>query len=168
MYGVMLVVEDLDAWQQNPKAPADPLGIERSFVQEWKIEDLAELDLSEASATRGKPWFTEATCIQCHKADGAGGEVGPDLNGVLGRWKGNHADVLREILDPSHRIDPKYAVHLIVTDEGETFTGIVAAEDKKTISIRANPESPELDVVSRDSIEEMVKTSTSMLSLIHI
>lgn len=166
MYGVMLVVDDLDAWMQNPVAPKDPLGSTRSFVQNWKVDDLKSdlaTGLDGRSIDEGKQLFTEATCAQCHKADGEGGAVGPELNGVLTRWKGDHAAVLQEILDPSHRIDPKYAVHLIITDEGESISGIVAAEDKKTVSILANPESKELTVVDRDSIEEMVKTSTSMM-----
>lgn len=163
MYGVMLVVDDVDAWLQNPVAPADPLGIKRSFVQSWTIDDFSSLRLEDASPERGKGLFTEATCSQCHKADGVGGTVGPELNGVLVRWKGDQIDVLREIIEPSHRIDPKYAVHLIVTEDGDTITGIVAAEDRKTISILANPESKDLNVVKKDSIEERVKTSTSMM-----
>lgn len=166
MYGVMLVVEDLDAWLQNPVEPKDPLGSTRAFVQNWKVEDFdAELSQSSLHATTeaGKQLFAEATCALCHKANGEGGAVGPALNGVSERWKGDRAAILREILDPSHRIDPKYAVHLIITAEGETISGIVPSEDKKTVSVLANPESTELIVVQRDDIEDIVKTSTSMM-----
>lgn len=166
MYGVMLVVEDLDEWTQNPVVPADPLGSKRMFVQNWKIDDFADdlaAELKASDPQVGQQLFTEATCAQCHQADGQGGQVGPSLNGVFARWKNDHAAVLREVLEPSHRIDAKYAVHLIVTDEGQTFSGIVAADDKKTVSILANPESKELTVIKKDSIEEMVKTSTSMM-----
>lgn len=170
MYGVMLVVDDLDAWLQSPKVPKDPLGIERGFVQNWKVEDFANQDvalpedsIASASKEKGAAHFVEATCSQCHQANGSGGQVGPALNGVLERWKGDHANVLREILEPSHRIDPKYAVHLIVTVDGESISGIVASEDKKSVSVLANPESKELTVVAKDDIEEMVRTSTSMM-----
>ena len=177
MYGVMLVVDDLDTWLENPVAPPDPLGSTRSFVQSWTIEDfrdtlannslannsLAEEASPDLAAFDGKKLFTEATCAQCHKADGVGGAVGPALNGVLSRWKGDRLAVLREILEPSHRIDAKYAVHVVLTEDGDTVSGIVAAEDKKTVSILANPESKELTVVKKDIIEEMVKTSTSMM-----
>ncbi len=165
MYGVMLVVDDLDAWLQNPVAPADPLGSTRSYVKSWTVDDLRDglSTLSARSKDAGAKHFTEATCAQCHKANGEGGAVGPSLNGAFARWKGDSAAVLREILEPSHRIDPKYAVHLIVTEDGETISGIVAKEDKKNVSILANPESKELTIVPRSSIEEMVKTSTSMM-----
>ena len=164
MYGVMLVVDDLDAFLQNPVTPKDPLGSTRQYVQSWKVEDFEdELASLDQSIENGTKHFTEATCAQCHKANGVGGAVGPALNGVFDRWKGDRAAVLREVLDPSQRIDAKYAVQLIITDEGETVSGIVAAEDKKTISILANPESKELTIVQRSSIEEIEKTSLSMM-----
>ncbi len=40
MYGVMVVVEDLDVWQKQAKAPADPIGNNRSFVRKWTTQDL--------------------------------------------------------------------------------------------------------------------------------
>ena len=170
MYGVMKVVDDLDAWLQNPVAPRDPLGSTRSFVKSWTIDDFrGELKSFAPNAgdalalERGAKHFKEATCAQCHQANGVGGAVGPALNGVFKRWKGDASAVLREVVEPSHRIDPKYAVHLIVTEDGDTYSGIVAAEDKKQVSLLANPESKELTVVQKGSIEEMVKTSTSMM-----
>ncbi len=39
MYGVLLVVPDLDAWQRNPVLPKDPLGNTRSFVRNWSLRD---------------------------------------------------------------------------------------------------------------------------------
>ncbi|HSG73105.1 MAG TPA: hypothetical protein VLA12_22010, partial [Planctomycetaceae bacterium] len=68
-----------------------------------------------------------------------------------------------EILDPSHRIDPKYAMQVIVTDQGKVVTGIVQAEDAQTISILDNPEAKEPTVIKRSEIEEIVKTSKSMM-----
>lgn len=165
MYGVMLVVEDLDAWLENPVEPKDPLGSTRPFVKNWTLDDFADL----AQGVRGRDLeigqriFKEATCSQCHQVGGVGGAVGPELTGVLERSKGDLKTVLHEILDPSHRIDPKYAVHLIVTVEGLTISGIVAKDDKQSVGILTNPESQELTEIARDDIEEMIKTATSMM-----
>ncbi len=166
MYGVMVVVPDLDAWLKNPTAPKDPVGNNRAFVQAWKVEDLAnELDTGfrGRSSEIGARLFKDATCSQCHKMRGQGGAVGPELTEVFKRWKGDRLAVLREVLLPSHRIDPKYAVHLVVTEDGRTISGIMTAEDKKTISILANPEAKEPLVIRRDEIDEIVKTSVSMM-----
>ena len=166
MYGVMVVVPDLDQWLSNPSPPADPLGSNRSFVRHWRVDDLeAELDrgLRGRSPEIGRRIYAEATCAQCHRLAGEGGAVGPELTDVMQRWKGDRAAVLREILEPSHRIEPKYAVHLVVTDEGRTFSGIISAQDKRTISLLVNPESGEPTVIQRDRIEELVQTATSMM-----
>lgn len=166
MYGVMVVVEDLDAWLQNPTVPKDPIGSNRSFVQAWTVEDFAE-GLEEGLRGRspeiGYKLFREGTCAQCHKLAGSGGEVGPDLTDVLKRWKGDRLGVLREVLDPSHKIDPKYAVHVIILDSGKVVSGIIKAQDKSTVSVLDNPESKMPRVIQRSEIDEMVQTTKSMM-----
>lgn len=111
----------------------------------------------------GAKIFKEATCLQCHKIQGQGGAVGPELTDVFKRWKGDRVAVLREILDPSYRIDAKYAVHLIRTEDGETISGIITSETKDEIEILDNPESKEPRVLPIDEIERKIKTSTSMM-----
>ncbi len=168
MYGVMVVVDDLDAWLKNPIEPKDPVGSNRPFVKSWTVDDLVgdlATGLRGRSPEIGQRIFAEASCAQCHKVAGQGGTVGPELTDVFKRWKGkgDHTAVLREILDPSHRIDPKYAVHLIITLDGKTYSGIVTAEDKTSVSVLDNPESPQPKVIPKSDIDEMVKTSRSMM-----
>ena len=168
MYGVMVVVEDLDAWLADPTVPEDPIGSNRQFVQSWTIDDLKgdlTVGLRGRSREIGERIFTEATCAQCHKLGGMGvGNVGPELSETFSRHQGDDAAVLHEILDPSHRIDDKYAVHLILDLDGQTFSGLVVAEDKKQVSLLENPEAKEPTVILKDDIEQMVKTSTSIPS----
>jgi len=166
MYGVMVVVDDLDAWLQNPTTPKDPIGSNRAFVKSWKVDDLkGELatGFRGRSALIGQKIFTEATCAQCHKVKGQGGAVGPDLTEVFKRWKGDRLAVLREVLEPSHRIDPKFAVRVIRTFDGKTVSGIVVEEGKDSISVLDNPEAKKPTVVLTDDIDEMLKTSKSMM-----
>ena len=142
MYGVMIVTEDLDAWNREPTVPKDPVGSKRALVQKWALDDLKpDLDggLRGRSFEIGGRLFKEATCAQCHKVRGEGGAVGPELTEVFKRWKGNREAVLREILEPSYRIDDKYAVHLLRTEDGEVITGIIQSEDDDKIAILDNP-----------------------------
>ncbi len=166
MYGVMVVVADLDTWQQTGQPPVDPIGNNRSFVKNWKTEDL----LSELSiGMRGRDpkigarIFQEATCAQCHKFRGAGGLVGPDLSDLVARWKGDQAAVLREILDPSHRIEPKYAVHSVLTESGKVYSGVVVAEDANFVSLMNSPEQKTPAKIPRKEIEEMLKSPKSLM-----
>lgn len=166
MYGVMIVVPDLNAWQQAPTKPKDPIGSNRAFIANWKMEDLEDeisAGLRGRSPQIGARIFNEATCAQCHKFRGQGGAVGPELTDVYKRLKHVDADVLREILDPSHRIDPKYTVRVVVTDEGQVYSGIVANEDKDQIALIVNPEAKQPQIIRKDEIDEMVKSSKSMM-----
>jgi putative heme-binding domain-containing protein len=167
MYGVMVVVDDLDAWLKNPVAPKDPIGSNRHFVQNWNVSHFAA-DLPAGLRGRthriGEKLFEEATCGQCHKLGAVGvGQVGPELKAVFERWKGEPIEVLREILDPSHRIDEKYAVHIILTTAGQTFSGLIVEETKEAVSILENPESKQPRVLAKEEIEEMQKTANSMM-----
>jgi putative heme-binding domain-containing protein len=167
MYGVMVVVPDLDAWQRNPTTPKDPLGNYRSFVKNWKQTDFDTDKLADSLRGRspqiGAKLFKDATCLGCHKMKSEGGAVGPDLTDVLKRWKGDRYGILREIIDPSYKIDPKYAVKIVIDINGLTTSGIVTAEDSKSISILVNPEVPKPKVILKDNIEEIIPSTTSMM-----
>ncbi|MDA7906336.1 c-type cytochrome [Mariniblastus sp.] len=166
MYGVMVVVENLGEFQRNPVEPKDPVGSNRPLVQAWKVEDLnnkIEMGLRGRSFEIGKKIFNEATCAQCHKVGQEGKAVGPDLTDLWSRWKGDAAGVLREIIEPSHKIEAKYIVRKVITLDGDVISGIVVAEDKETISILPNPESPEPTVIAQEDIDDMIKSSVSIM-----
>ncbi|MFT7629161.1 MAG: putative heme-binding domain-containing protein [Mariniblastus sp.] len=166
MYGVMVVVDDLAEFQRNPIEPKDPVGSNRPIVQAWTVDDL-EGKLADGLRGRtekiGRKIFNEATCALCHKIQGEGKAVGPELTDVWARWNGDSVGVLREVLDPSHKIEPKYIMRKIITIDGEVVSGIVLAEDKDSISILPNPESTDPTVVLQDDIEDMVKSSVSIM-----
>ncbi|MGB7344538.1 MAG: c-type cytochrome [Pirellulaceae bacterium] len=166
MYGVMVVVKDLEEWNKNPVEPANPIGSNRAFVQAWKVDDLKdELDsgLRGRTASIGKKIFEEASCKGCHKVQGEGGVVGPELTDVFARWKGDRVGVLREVLDPSHKVDAKYQMQLILTTDGKTLTGIVLKEDDDNVTLMANPEAKEPMLVPQDDIDDMVPAKNSMM-----
>ncbi|KLU02873.1 putative cytochrome c [Rhodopirellula islandica] len=167
MYGVMVVVEDLDAYNANPFEPADPIGNNRSFVQAWTINDFAGDKLTEGlrgrTAEIGQKIFEQATCASCHQVAGKGGQIGPALDEVVDKWKGDSREVLQEILHPSDRIDDKYAMHLVLTVDGQTFSGLLVEETDDVVKLLANAEAKEPTVIEQNEIEQMVKTSTSMM-----
>ncbi|QDT16796.1 alpha/beta fold hydrolase [Alienimonas californiensis] len=169
MYGVMVVVPDLDAWLANPTVPEDPIGNTREFVQKWTVADLLpegadpEQKLAGRSPEIGQRIFTEATCAQCHRSDSAESLVGPSLVGVFERWKGDDRIVLREMLDPSAHVDPKYAVRQVLTMDGQVFTGLVVAETEESVSILSDPEAKEPTVIAREDVLDMVQSDVSLM-----
>lgn len=166
MYGVMVVVPDLDAWLAKPVKPADPLGNQRDFVKSWTFDLLkGELDagLRGRNDEIGRKLFKEATCLQCHKLRGEGGAVGPDLTDALTRWKGDRAGLLREVVEPSHKIDDKFAMVNIETGDGRILTGIITEQNAETVTLITNPESPRPQTIAREDIESLKKAPVSMM-----
>jgi putative heme-binding domain-containing protein len=166
MYGVMVVVEDLDVWNRNPVEPANPIGSNRSFVQAWTLNDFEgafETNLRGRSASIGEKIFNEASCIGCHKVKGVGGAVGPELTDTYTKWKSDHKGILREILEPSHKIDTKYAMQTILTVDGKTMSGIVVNENDDTVALLTNPEAKEPVIILQDDIELIKRSATSMM-----
>ncbi len=166
MYGVMVVVDDVDAYMQNPIDPKDPLGNNRSFVKSWKLGDFDgkfENGLRGRNSEIGARIYIEATCAQCHVLGGKGGRVGPELAEVFKRHKDDTLAVLREIIDPSHKIDPKYASHSVLTVDGQVYSGVIVAEDEKTISLLSSPDQPTPTVIKRSEIDEMIQSSKSIM-----
>ncbi|MFO0925099.1 MAG: plastocyanin/azurin family copper-binding protein [Pirellulales bacterium] len=166
MYGVMVVVPDLETWNQNPREPADPIGNNRSFVRNWKYNDLealVEQGIQGRSEAIGSKLLQEATCLQCHKLQQQGGAIGPDLSDVATRWKGNMRSILREIVDPSHKIDPKYAMQNILTDDGRVLSGVIVREDDQTISLVVSAEQKEPTSIAKGEISERARSSKSMM-----
>jgi putative heme-binding domain-containing protein len=81
--------------------------------------------------------FTVATCISCHKLQGAGQEFGPDLTKLDPKW--TPADVLQHILEPSLKIDDKYRNWTFELDSGMSKTGMILKETAAEIELIENP-----------------------------
>lgn len=111
-----------------------------------------EILAMDASADRGGSWLTEsrgAQCLACHRLDGRGQNVGPDLDGI-GR-KRTREELLESIIRPSDKIETKYQSRTVLTDDGNAITGLVVAEDDVTMTLRSADGKDHR--VERDSIE---------------
>jgi putative heme-binding domain-containing protein len=148
MYGALYVVEDLDAYLVNPEAylASHPLEIKDELLKdrrprtEWKFEDLASAveDLSAGrSYGNGKHLFQLANCSACHKVDGVGTEIGPDLTKLDPKWTA--ADILKEMLDPSARINEKYQTYILTLESGKTITGLILEDTFDNVKVIENP-----------------------------
>lgn len=63
-----------------------------------------------------------ANCSGCHRVDGRGKDVGPDLSGI-GRTDRRH--ILESILQPSNLVAPHYQAWVLETADGRIFTGML-------------------------------------------
>ncbi len=177
MYGALYVVADLDAYLANPETylAANPLPIKDELLKfnrprtEWKLEDLVEAvkDMDHDGGrnyANGKQMFTVATCISCHKFNGQGNEFGPDLAKLDPKAFTNSADVLKHLIDPSLRIDDRYATYRIVLNDDTVITGVIVEEKDGIVKVIENPlASAKPREVKADTIIEKKKVLTSMM-----
>jgi putative heme-binding domain-containing protein len=100
-------------------------------------------------AGRGEKLFWSATlnCGSCHKVGARGTALGPDLS-VIGKQRGRE-DLLESILDPSRRIEPKYAAYVAQTADGRSLTGLLIRRDDSSVVLR-DAQNKEMVLAVRD------------------
>lgn len=120
----------LVAWQKwfadkYPALPEANLPVV-SDTAKYTVEDLVEHLTSEQAdgvATRGADVYVKAQCAKCHRFDGQGESLGPDLSAVASRF--TRKELVEAIIHPSHIISSQYASKTIRTTDGRTFTGLL-------------------------------------------
>jgi putative heme-binding domain-containing protein len=148
MYGALYVVADIDAYQTNPEAylSSNPLPIKDELLKdrrprtEWKYDELAaglaEFSHGRSHAT-GKQMFAVASCVACHKLENVGNQFGPELTKLDPKWQA--ADVLKELLEPSAKINEKFQTTVFQLDSGKTISGLVIEETPTVYKVIENP-----------------------------
>jgi putative heme-binding domain-containing protein len=81
---------------------------------------------------RGQQVFT-TTCGVCHAVKGAGGKIGPALDGA-----GAHGleAVLRNVLTPNAAMEAGYRMFRAETKDGDVIEGLLAAQDADSVTLR--------------------------------
>src|SRR5262249_12580882 len=64
-------------------------------------------------------WSQAVNCGSCHKVGDRGTAIGPDLS-TIGKSR-SREDLLESILEPSRRIEPKFATYVAHTADGRSF-----------------------------------------------
>ena len=175
MYGALYVVDDLDAYLASPESylAGHPLPIADELLKstrprkEWTFDDLASsvthLDRdTDRSFGNGKQLFEVATCVSCHKMSGTGNEFGPDLTKL--EPKQTPADLLRNILEPSSKINEKYNSYLFETESGQVVSGLIVEETPDVVKVVENPvASTAPKVLKKSEIAGRKKSPTSIM-----
>ncbi|SIO65583.1 putative membrane-bound dehydrogenase domain-containing protein [Singulisphaera sp. GP187] len=107
--------------------------------------------------TRGKVLFGKI-CASCHKFDGQGHEVGPDLAALTDTTPDAF---LTAILDPNREVDARYAGYTAAVTDGRVVTGLIAAETGNAITLKR--QEGVLDVILRADLEELKTTGQSLM-----
>jgi quinoprotein glucose dehydrogenase len=129
-------------------AKNDPLSLYRDTLVGGDAEAGRRVFLSKA----------EVSCLRCHKVQGAGGDVGPDLSGVGTRQKRDY--LLESIVAPNKQIAKGFETLVLTLKNGKSHTGILKAEDARAVRLMT-PEG-QLVIVPREQIDERETGKSAM------
>ena len=110
-----------------------------------------------ATLERGTEVYAK-NCAQCHKINGKGHQVGPDISDVRNRARDA---LLYDILDPNRKVEPRFNDYTVALMDGRVVNGLLVTETAKTVVLR-QAEGKEL-VIERDQIDEMVASGKSLM-----
>jgi quinoprotein glucose dehydrogenase len=120
-----------------------------------------EETLAGGDAAQGKKIFFErpdAQCVRCHKIEGQGGDVGPDLSHVAAQKDKRY--LLESIVLPNKQIAPGFESVRVTTKEDQSYAGVLKSETPAEIVL--NSPDTGLVTVKKSDIESRQKALSPM------
>ncbi|MCA9052454.1 MAG: PQQ-dependent sugar dehydrogenase [Planctomycetaceae bacterium] len=102
-----------------------------------RIKEYERFALTHAgNATRGQELFRDpqrTRCATCHRVEGQGGDVGPNLTSIGGKFDRPH--LIESLLEPSRQIVEGYRTTVITLTDGRVLAGIVRDPDDQSLTL---------------------------------
>ena len=106
------------------------------FIKDWKLNDFEiESTFKPTNFNNGKLAYNKAGCSQCHRLNGIGGSVGPDLSELTKRM--NPVKILESIIEPSRSISEAYIMQQFKMSDGKIHIGQVQKETDTLITLQS-------------------------------
>jgi len=141
-------VRDIARKLRGQGAPAD---------RQQVFNDYREVLAAQGDAAEGKQIF-QKNCAVCHEMGGVGNAVGPNLAAMINRGA---ESVLFNVLAPNVEVDPRFLEYVVLTNDGQVISGVVAGETSTAVTLRG-PENKTTTVLRVD-IDEMHNTGKSLM-----
>jgi len=143
----------------EPIQATPPTGPGRKWTKTEALSVLGD-KLSDRNYDQGRNLFHAVSCAKCHRFNGEGGAIGPDLSTTARKF--SLADLLDSILEPSKVISDQYESHLVQTVDGLLVTGRVVEFGDEIHVFTDDPDAPPR-VIKRSEVEEMVVSKASQM-----
>jgi putative heme-binding domain-containing protein len=113
-------------------------------------------------AERGKLiYFSDAgRCRACHDLSDAKKSLGPTLAEINTKYT-KPLEMLQHVVEPSLKIDDKFATFTVITNEGRVETGLLVDKDRERVRLR-NAESKFIDIPLAD-VDQLQKGTRSLM-----
>jgi putative heme-binding domain-containing protein len=93
---------------------------------------------------RGENLFHATACATCHRFNGEGGGIGPDITGARNRY--SLKDLFENIIEPSRVISDQYGSSVLTKKDGSQIIGKIGAEENGIYYVMTNPYAAEVMV----------------------
>ena len=117
---------------------------------------------AKGDAPAGKKLFFDdlrTRCSTCHRVNKKGGQVGPDLSKIGGKFDRPH--LIESLIHPSQQIVEGYRTLVIITDDGNVIAGVRKEQDENSVTVIQ--QNNELRRINLDSIDEQTEASISIM-----
>lgn len=121
------------------------------------LADLLPVAKEHGEENLGREVF-EKNCAKCHRFNGVGQSIGPELTGIAARTR---EDILADILDPNRSVEGNFRQYTVATTDGLLRTGLLLSESRTAIELLDSQ--AEKHVLLRDDIEEMTSSKLSVM-----
>ena len=126
------------------------------YLEEAITEYQSALEL-KGDPARGRELFQEH-CSSCHRYDGLGYQLGPDLSTMVNRGA---ESILVNVIDPNREINPQYVNFTIETNDGQILSGLLDSETSTSVTLkRANGAE---DTLLRVNVRDMYSSDLSIM-----
>ncbi len=131
-------VEHWQAWYRDrygvpfvSSASPEPTEI----MSDAQVHKLILTKATQGDSARGRDIYMQAGCFSCHGGlkDKEAAIFGPDLAGVTQRLK--KRELADALVYPSKQVAQRFKNSLIITDDGQTLTGMVTAETDQHLTV---------------------------------
>jgi putative membrane-bound dehydrogenase-like protein len=131
-------------------------------LDKGEIEKVQALVKSKGDSIRGRALYLNAktlACINCHKLEGVGGNVGPDLTRI---WETQSLEkVMESMIDPSKEIKEGYQAYRATTKKGLIYTGLKIVDTPSELVLK---ESTGKEVrIAKSDLEEVEVSKQSLM-----
>jgi putative heme-binding domain-containing protein len=118
-----------------------PKGPGKAYTVDEALQLVSAPDaLKSRNFAQGEAMFRSTLCATCHRFNGEGGSIGPDLTGSGNRY--TLRDLLENIIDPSKVISDQYDSHEITLKNQSIVLGRIVVEENDKLFVVSNPFAP--------------------------
>jgi putative membrane-bound dehydrogenase-like protein len=140
-----------DVW-----GPVEASAVEDKTLSRYRSL-LSDRALAGADLRNGRAIFQQA-CGTCHRMNGEGGLIGPDLTGSN---RTNLDYLLFNVLNPNGDVPEAYRMVVVTMRDGRTFSGTVVGETDRQLTLRVIGR--DAVVINKSDVQSRESTPLSMM-----